>query len=266
MDTRPIGIFDSGSGGLSIFQSLTDMLPNESVIYIGDHRYLPYSTKSVSAITGRGKRCIQFLITLHVKLVVVACNTATVAAIDSFRSLFPKIPIVGVVPVVKTASKMSAKKTFAVLSTEFTSKSAYQKTLIRTFAPDCRVYSVGDTKLVEAIERGEKDSAYVTSLLHTYLDPLIVKGIDILVLGCTHFPFLRKSIEDVVGPNVLVLDSGEAVSRHVKHILDHENISSDETHPRYEFYTTGDAKKVAGTMSNLLGRSVVVKTAPHSVQ
>lgn len=266
MDTRPIGVFDSGSGGLSVWQSISRMLPCESTVYIGDHRYLPYSTKSIPDITGRGKKCIQFLLTKHVKLIVIACNTATVAAIDSFRRFFPNIPIVGVVPVVKTASEVSKKKTFAVLSTEFTSKSPYQQTLIHTFAPDCTVYSVGDTKLVKAIENGKKDETQVKTLLHTYLDPLIVKGIDVLVLGCTHFPFLKNTIEDIVGSHVLVLDSGNAVSRHVKHILDHEGISSLHTHPTYEFFTTGDGKKATDIMSNLLGRGIVVKTAPLSVQ
>jgi glutamate racemase len=266
MDTRPIGIFDSGSGGLTIWKSVVTLLPHESTIYIGDHRHLPYSTKTIPFIRERGKRSIQFLLSKDVKLIVIACNTATVAAIDYFRKKFPHIPIVGVVPVVKTAALRSKIKKFAVLSTLYTAKSAYQKKLISTFASGCRVFSIGNTELVRLIEEGKIDSPDVYRLLETIFRPILSHNIDVLVLGCTHFPFLRKNIEDIVGPHVLVLDSGDAVSRHVKHILDHEGLSSSASIPRYDFFTTGNVKKVNDVVRYLLGRGVVVKPVPYSVQ
>ena len=131
MNNAPIGIFDSGSGGLSIYQSVAALLPRESVVYLGDHAYLPYGDKSTDFIKKRGVQCIDFLVSQKAKLIVVACNTATVAGIEYFRTVFPDIPIVGVVPVVKTAAAVSETKYFVVLSTPFTAGSTYQKELIR---------------------------------------------------------------------------------------------------------------------------------------
>ena len=266
MDTRPIALFDSGSGGLSIWKSIVSLLPLESTVYVGDHRYIPYSTKNVEFIQRRGKCAIQFLISRKAKIIVVACNTATVAGIDYFRKIFPDIPIVGVVPVIKTAAKMSQKKKFGVLSTERTAKSDYQKKLIRTFASDCEVYPVGNTQLVSLIENGEKDSVRVVELLEKLLNPLCKKDVDVLVLGCTHFPFLRTQIQKIIGKSVLILDSGDAVAMQVKRILEHENLLSDNQKPTHQFFTTGNPAKVRDVISRLLERGIVVKTVPDSVQ
>jgi len=257
MDTRPIGIFDSGSGGLSIRKSITELLPHESIIYIGDHKNIPYSTKTTDFIQKRVSELIRFLVLKDMKMLVIACNTATVAGIDYFRSQFPVLPIIGVVPVIKTASERSIRKEFAVLSTELTAKSEYQNKLIQNFASDCTVHSLGNTELVELIESGKRDSPRVRKILEELLTPL-KEHIDVVVLGCTHFPFLRPIIQDVVGKNIAVLDSGEAVARHVKHILNHENILSDKGKPSYQFFTTGDGKKVRNVFSDLIGAPVEV--------
>ena len=266
MDTRPIGIFDSGSGGLSIWRSIISLLPHESTIYIGDHASIPYSTKTEKFIKKRVVMSIQFLLSKQVKMIVIACNTATVSGIEYFRKIFPDVPIVGVVPVVKTAASQSKVKKFGILSTELTAKSPYQQHLIASFASDCEVFSVGNTELVRMIENGQKDSRQMTELLETMLHPLIEKKIDVLVLGCTHFPFVRMAIQSIIGSNVLILDSGEAVGRHVKYILEHEEIQASTKIPTYQFFTTGDAQKVSEVASHLLESPIVVKKAPDSVQ
>jgi len=259
MDIRPIGIFDSGSGGLSIWQSLVRMQPHESTVYIGDHNNIPYSTKTKTFIQTRAIQGIQFLISKNVKLIIIACNTATVASIDTCRCRFPGIPIVGVVPVVKTAAKKSKSKHIVVLSTLYTAKSQYQKTLIATFAPECIVHSVGNTELVMRIESGETDTAYIQKTLRFLLIPPVKSGADVIALGCTHFPFLRTEIEKIVGKEVSVLDSGDAVCRRVGYILEKESLLSQNIRPSYLFYTTGDAQKVCVSCSQLLQTRVVVK-------
>jgi len=262
MDTRPIGIFDSGSGGLSVWKAISTLSPREPTVYIGDHANIPYSTKTTAFIRERGMICLSFLRLLKVKMIVVACNTATVSGIGYFRGKFPGIPIVGVVPVVKTAVNLSKARRFGVLSTERTAKSAYQHHLITTFASDCEVFSVGNTELVRMVEDGRKDSEQVRATLTDILQPLMRKKIDVLVLGCTHFPFLRPVIQEIVGPHVLILDSGEAVARHVRHILEKEDILSDAGKPLYRFFTTGDPGKVSRVASALLATPIAVKKAP----
>ena len=190
-------------------------------------------------------------------MIVIACNTATVTGIDYFRKAFPDIPIVGVVPVIKTGAEKSNMKKFAVLSTERTAKSVYQQHLISSFANDCAVFSVGNTDLVSLIENGKKDSKEVKTLLEKVLIPLTDKKIDVLVLGCTHFPFLRTAIQKIVGPQILVLDSGDAVARQVKHILGHEDIQSSVKKPLYQFFTTGNPQNVSMVASHLLQKAIV---------
>jgi glutamate racemase len=260
MNSHPIGIFDSGSGGLSIFQSLVRLLPQESTVYFGDHRYMPYGEKSSSFIQKRAIHSIRFLLNQHVKLIIVACNAATVAGIDLYRQTFPGIPIIGVVPVVKTAAEVSKTKQILVLSTVSTAKSEYQKNLIRTFAPHCTVYSIGNSQLVRIVEEGKQDSKEATGLLENLLRPYLSKHVDTIVLGCTHFPFLRSSIQSVVGSTINILDSGEAVSRHVARILDREKLRSDSSHVSNQFFTSGDTKVVKDIYENLLGRSVSVNS------
>lgn len=195
-------------------------------------------------------------------MIVIACNTATTAGIDLYRKQFPEIPIIGVVPVIKTAQSLTKTNSFAVLSTSSTAKSAYQKNLIRIFASRCTVFSLGNSQLVAMIEEGKKDTNEVRSLLERILKPLAKKNIDVLVLGCTHFPFLRFVIQDILGPGVAVLDSGDAVARHVKHILEQEQGLSDAgKQPVYSFFTTGDVKKVSAVASDLLGMAIVVQKA-----
>ncbi len=260
MMNASIGILDSGFGGLSIYKSIHTLLPHESTVYIGDHAYLPYGKKSKQQIRARVKKLMKFLINQNVKLIVVACNTATIAGIDQYRIWFPLIPIIGVVPVVKTAAEVTKRNAFAVLSTEFTAKSNYQKKLIKKFAPDAQVYNIGCPNLLSYVEKGIFDSPTINRELRLLLPLRMREEVDVVVLGCTHYPFLRKTIRAIIGKEIQLLDSGGAVARHVARILTHNKIGVKKGTCYHEFYSTG-AKDSSQVASKLLGKKMQVHYA-----
>ena len=261
MDARPIGIFDSSSGGLTIFQSIREMLPYESIVYVGDHAHIPYSTKSESFIRERGVAIIKFLLEKHVKLIVVACNTATVAGIEYYRKMFPHLPIVGVVPVIKTAAVVSKNRSFAVFSTVFTKESAYQKKLIETFASDCEVYTIGNSELIGLIEDEKDSTEKIEAVLAQSLGSLKHTAIDTLILGCTHFPLIQSLIKKIVGDAITILDSGKAVATQVARIVQAEHLeNSKKMKPTDIFFTTGNPHIVAKVIQRYLGTTRVVKS------
>lgn len=257
MNDAPIGILDSGFGGLSVYKSIIKLLPNESTIYIGDHAYLPYGEKTKKQIRERTKKLITFLLSKGSKIIVVACNTSTIAGIDQYRRWFPDTPIIGVVPVVKTAAEVSKMKSFAVLSTAFTAKSTYQRQLIKKFALGSRVYNLGCTNLVSFVEHGIVHGKKIDGELKTLLNP-ILKNIDVVVLGCTHYPFLHDAIRDIVGSSIRILDSGGAVARHVMRIMNNNGITTNSTKGNHFFYTTKKSTGASKVASILLGRNTKV--------
>ena len=258
MDTRPIGIIDSGSGGLSIWKAISRQLPHESILYVGDHAHAPYSGKTSTFIRTRVKKCLAYLIKKQCKLIVVACNTATVAGIDWYRTQFPMIPIVGVVPVIKTAARMTKTNNICILSTKFTAKSAYIQRLVRNFAPDASVFSLGSSKLVSYLESTKNETENIKRELSHMCHSVIDKPIDVVVLGCTHYPFIQQEVRALFGDSVSVIDSADAVARQVARIIEHNQIASN-TKPTYTFVTTGDARYVSCVMSRLANRQIVVE-------
>jgi len=257
MRSSPIGVFDSGSGGLSIWQAVHAVLPAESLVYIGDHANIPYGGKSTEFIRERVVQSIEFLIKKNCKLIVIACNTATIAGIDYVRAKFPQIPIVGVVPVIKTAASISTTKHFVVLSTQFTTKSLYQKDLIKKWANDCTVINVGSSLLVPLIEDGQVDGENIEKELRRVFAPFQNEPYDVIALGCTHYPFIRGAITKVLGDRAQIIDSSGAIVRQVVRILDSRNDRSDHFE-RELFFTTGDTKKVGGVFKKILGRFVEI--------
>jgi glutamate racemase len=254
--TAAIGILDSGFGGLSVYQSITNLLPHESTVYIGDHAYLPYGGKSARVIQQRMLALTRFIIHKNVKLVVIACNAGTVAGIDLYRAMFPHVPIVGVVPVIKTATALSKRRRFAVLSTKFTAESAYQKHLIAEFADGCIVHNLGCPNLVPLVERGIVSGPEVKKELRRILTPKILRDIDVIALGCTHYPFLTAAIRAIVGTDMIVLDSGGAVSRQVTRILEHNGMKAEIKKSTHTFYSTGTGNTYSGVASLLLHKKV----------
>ncbi|MFH0749794.1 MAG: glutamate racemase [Candidatus Gottesmanbacteria bacterium] len=259
MDTRPIGILDSGSGGLSIWKAIISLAPHESTIYIGDHAHIPYSDKTSAFIRSRIVKLISQLIKFNCKLCVIACNTATVAGIDWYRKQFPTLPIIGVVPVIKTAAVITKTNHICILSTKFTAKSDYQKKLIQSFASDKHVVSIGSSTLVFLIESpGDMKREIQNELLHVFA-PYKTSPIDVIVLGCTHYPFILDSLRELFDNRVSIIDSSEAVARQIVRILTNNNTVAVFGKPSYVFLTTGEKARVSAISSKLLKHKTVVE-------
>lgn len=253
--TDPIGVLDSGIGGLSIWREITRILPQESTIYIGDHAFAPYGNLSEKTIQDRVKQLIRFLLKKNAKIIVVACNTATVAGIDKFRRWFDGIPIIGVVPVIKTAVSMTKTKHVAVLSTPNTASSVYQQSLIMSFAGGCAVENIGVPDLVSHIETGATD-VQVERYLRHFLDTINTKGVDVIALGCTHFPFIAHIIRKIMGKQVSIIDSSGAVARHTSRVLDANGLRANNGKPYTIFYTTANPERVSRVATKCIGRPV----------
>ncbi|MBI2622350.1 glutamate racemase [Candidatus Microgenomates bacterium] len=240
MNNQPIGILDSGVGGLTIWREIVRKLPHESTIYIADSKNCPYGSKTSQEIYQLARRLVQFLIENNCKLIVLACNTITVSCLDRLRKDFPHVPIVGTVPVVRTASKLSKNKKIGILSTTRTAESQYQKDLIQNFAGDCELINIGTDKLVPLIEKGNMQDKMIQIILHKELKPFVNYGIDTLALGCSHFPLIKGQIQKELSSKVLVLDSGTAIARQVQRVLQGRNQLSTSGAINYIFYTTGN--------------------------
>lgn len=256
MHNNPIGIIDSGLGGLSLASSLISNFPNENFLYLGDSKNSPYGQKSREEIYRLTKKMIDFLINKEIKLLVIACNTITVSSIDDLRKDYPTIPIIGIVPVVKTAANISKNKRIGIFSTQVTANSGYQKELIEKFHNDCIVINIGSADLVKAIE--DLDFEYIDKVLEEELGEFKSYNIDTLALGCSHFPLIKEKIQKHL-PNVLILDSGVAVSHQVDRILKHNNLLSKSPNPSYNFYTTGKSEGMDYFVSKLTNKGKVTK-------
>lgn len=257
MDNRPIGVFDSGIGGLTVWRALVKLLPHESTVYIADQAHIPYGEKSAAFIRGRVEKAIAFFLKKDVKLIVVACNTATIAGIDMYRKKFPAIPIVGTVPVIKTAAEKTKTGKIVLLATHYAAKSRYVKQLIRKFAAQHTVIRVGATELVHLVESGIIDGEVTAYKLSHILSPLKDKHADVLVLGCTHFPFLYEKIRAIVGDNMQIVESGGAIARQVERISIHNEIAASVMQaPLCEFFTTGDSQQTTFIATALMKESM----------
>ena len=258
----PIGVFDSGAGGLTILSALRQELPQEDYIYLGDTVHCPYGVRSDAEIAELTTNACHFLLQQGVKLIVIACNTASQAALNVVRSTFD-VPFVGVVPAVKPAARATKRGRIGVAATNQAVKAAYLHHLIEDFAAGVQVYAVGCPELVTLVEHGELNGPLVEETLGHVLQPLLSKNIDVLVLGCTHFPAMRSAIEHVAGANVLVIDSGAAVARRTHAVLDteslvrpaHTNVSTGTLN----VWCSGDPEAFSNVASKILGYPVVAQ-------
>ncbi len=245
-DRRPIGFFDSGVGGLSILREVRRLLPAESMVYLADNAHFPYGALAEETLRALAGRITAFLLERDVKLVVVACNTATVHALSHLRAAYPHIPFVGVVPVVKPLAQRTQTGVIALLVTPSTARSPYLAGLIEDHATGCRVLTVPCPGLAELVEVAGISRASTTAVLEHLLEPLAGSGADALGLGCTHYPFLRGRIQRLVGSGVQVLDSGDAVARRVRAVLiERTALASTGAVVTYALYSTGDPVTLA---------------------
>lgn len=263
----PIGVFDSGVGGLSVLRHIQAQLPDEDLMYIADAGFAPYGNKSEQVVAERSLAVARFLIEHGAKAIVVACNTATVAAIKLLRAHFPDMPIVGVEPGLKPAAAASRNGTIGVLATEVTL--AGEKFLLLreqiSNASQARFLLQGCPGLVEQIELGEFDSAATDAMLQKFIVPLLERGADTLVLGCTHYPFVRASIERIVAQaterEVVLVDTGDAVARQLARLLAAAGSLNpgDGQHAQLQAFTTASATALSVAFSGLLGLDQEVK-------
>lgn len=214
----PIGVMDSGVGGLSVLKHIQAQLPQESLIYVADSAHAPYGNKSADEIKARCFAVADFLVQQPVKALVVACNTATAAAISDMRQRYT-LPIIGMEPAVKPAANATKNGVIGVLATVGTLKSAQFAALLESYGQHVKVVTQGCVGLVECIERGELDTQDTIALLHQYTAPLLAAGADTIVLGCTHYPFVKAAIQHIVGSHITLIDTGEAVARQLQHQL-----------------------------------------------
>jgi glutamate racemase len=214
-----IGIFDSGVGGLSVLRALHQRLPASPLLYVADSAHAPYGDRDAAHVRDRSERVVKHLIDEGARLIVVACNTATALAIDALRSQHPGIGWVGVEPGVKPAAHASAKRSIAVMATPATLASARYADLVLRHAPGCEVHAVPCAGLAAAIERGDAGKPEVERLLDHYCAPINTLGVDTVVLGCTHYPFVADRIAARLGPGIALLDTADAVARRATDLL-----------------------------------------------
>jgi glutamate racemase len=224
----PIGVFDSGVGGISVLKHIHTLLPNEDLMYVADSKFAPYGNKTPEFIQERAVWIADFLIGKGAKSLVVACNTATAAAVDLLRQKY-HLPIIGMEPAVKPAAAASKTGVIGVLATSGTLKSAQFAALLDHYGQQVEVVTQACHGLVECVERGELDSTATQDLLASYVQPLIAAGADTIVLGCTHYPFVRTLIENLVGDDVVLIDTGAAVAKELKRRLEDARLLNAET-------------------------------------
>lgn len=240
MNKNPIGIFDSGVGGLSVWKELIKVLPNESMLYYADSANCPYGSKSQADIIEYSKRIVDFFLSRNVKLIVVACNTATAAAIDTLRKCY-SIPFVGMEPAIKPAALKTQKGIVGVLATEGTFNGRLFKETKSRYASDIQVEITVGKGFVELVEKGDFDSELAQKTVRNIIKPLLSKGIDQLVLACTHYPFLTNLIEaESLNQDLEIINPAPSVALQAYNLLNQNRILNTlEEPPRYEFYTSG---------------------------
>ncbi|MDT0675036.1 glutamate racemase [Zunongwangia sp. F117] len=249
MSSHPIGIFDSGVGGTSIWKEIHHLLPHERTIYLADSRNAPYGEKTVEEIRRLCYKNTESLLSMGCKLIVVACNTATTNAILDLRSTY-EVPFIGIEPAIKPAALKSQTRTIGILATKGTLSSALFSKTSELYTHNIEVIEVEGNGLVELIESGRKDSPETEELLKRLLKPMLLKRIDYLVLGCSHYPYLIPVLKKILPPNVHIIDSGEAVARQTKAILEKKMlISRLSNYPIPEFFSN----KNPAVMAELTG-------------
>ena len=249
-NSQPIGIFDSGIGGTSIWKEINLLLPNENTIYLADSANAPYGNQSPEKIVELSIKNTEYLIGKDCKVIVVACNTATTNAIKSLRVLY-NIPFVGIEPAIKPAALNTQLNCVGVLATKGTLSSSLFAETSDKFASNIKIIEQVGTGIVELIENGKLHSKEMTLLLEIYLKPMREKKIDYLVLGCSHYPYLTPQIQHILGKDVKIIDSGFAVAKQVKSIVTSSNLLSDSTDKgTHEFLS--NAKDIS-TLKSIIG-------------
>lgn len=274
-DARPIGVFDSGIGGLTVLREVVKALPHEHFIYFGDDANCPYGPRPENEVRALALAAARLLLAQDVKAIIVACNAASVSARADLRATFPTVPIIVVVPAVKPAAALTQTGTIILAATARAINDRFTHGLIHDFADGVTVHAVACPGLVELVEAGQLTGPEPQAVIAHYLAPALAEGADVVVLGCTHFPALRGAVEAVVGPQVAVIDSGAAVARQTCHILSERGMlaataateatlfQGDE---QVTYLTSGDPDRFMRVAHLVLGHAITAKHATSEVQ
>ncbi len=263
-----LGVFDSGVGGLSVLTTVKQHLPQLTYLYAADQYYLPYGEKTAAWICARSESIARFLIAQGAQAILIACNTATAAAADHLRMRFAPIPIIGMEPAVKPAIVATRNKKIGVCATRTTLESMRFAALLERFADDITVISRPCPTWVDLVESGQLSGAHAHAIVRAELKPLLAQGVDTLVLGCTHFPFLKPLITDIVGSDIILIDTAEAVARQVAKQL---GLSSSQLNPMQEacsmqtplmLYSSGDLLPLTQQLTTLWQGSTQIHHLP----
>lgn len=253
----PIGVFDSGVGGLSVLRAIRDQLPGVPVIYFGDQGHVPYGPRPMEQVLEFSEGATRFLLERGAKLIVVACNTASAAALRPLRVNFPNIPIVGMEPAVKPAAEITQSGVVGVLATPATFQGELYASVVERFAQHVRILTSACPGLVQQIEAGALDSPETLRILHEALDPMVAEGIDTVVMGCTHYPFVIPQVQAIAGSGVRVIDPAPAIARQIGRVLaEHGWLPADGSTAGVEYFTSGKASDLRRAVHELLGWDV----------
>jgi glutamate racemase len=253
MKKSPIGVFDSGVGGLSVLRALWQELPGESFIYLADQAHVPYGSRPLEQVRAFSEAITRYLLA---ELIVVACNTASAAALHRLREIFPQIQFVGMEPAVKPAAERTRSGVVGVLATPATFQGALYASVVERFANGVQLLQHTCPGLVTQIEAGEINTPRTKEILEQALGPMLAEGIDTVVLGCTHYPFVIPLIEQIAGPGVRVIDPAPAVARQAQRLLDESDLAAStetgEPSMRTRFLTTGTPENLSDVINRLI--------------
>jgi len=252
----PIGIFDSGVGGLSVLKEIRLQMPAESVLYFGDQGHVPYGPRGLEEVRMFSEQITRFLLGMGAKLVVVACNAASAAALQYLRQTFPGTSFVGMEPAVKPAAESTHSGVVGVLATPATFQGALYASVVERFASGVTILQDTCPGLVRQIENNELDAPVTRAILEKALGPMLARGIDTVVLGCTHYPFIIPLVKEIVGPQVRVIDPAPAVARQAARLLEIAGSRNQVTASGIlRFFTSGEAGRLALQLPVLLGET-----------
>jgi glutamate racemase len=256
----PIGIFDSGIGGLSVLGAIRKQMPEETIIYFGDQGHIPYGSRPMEQIRNFSEAITRFLLNQGAKIIVVACNTASAAALKYLREKFPDVSFVGMEPAVKPAAEQTHTGKVGVLATPATFQGALYASVVERFANGVDVLQDTCPGLVQEIEKGNLEGKQTRDILEGALLPMLEKEIDTVVLGCTHYPFVIPLIQQIAGENVRVIDPAPAVARQVRRVLEAEGMKSQSVERGVvSFYTSAEPQTLRSLLPLLLGELGIIE-------
>ncbi len=260
-DSNSIGVFDSGVGGLSVLRAIRQQMPGRPVIYFADQAHVPYGQRPLEEVRAFCEEITRFLLDQGARIIVVACNTASAAALHYLRERFPATPFVGMEPAVKPAAESTQTGRVGVLATPATFQGELYASVVERFANGVQLFQDTCPGLVAEIEAGHLDGNRTRRILESALRPMLAENIDTIVLGCTHYPLVIPLIEEIAGPHVRVIDPAPAVARQTLRILEKQDIPGDKLDGTIRYITSGEPSALASALNHLLGWIAPVEKA-----